>query len=79
MASGGARTRSRGDERLSDRKVGDSRSPEGKGKKSAPAPTAKKKRPQRAGDIGRALRSVYDETLREDVPDDFQDLLGKLS
>ena len=38
-----------------------------------------KKRAKRAGDIGRALRSVYDETLREDVPDDFTDLLGKLS
>lgn len=32
-----------------------------------------------AKDVGRALRSVYDETLREDVPDDFLDLLGKLS
>lgn len=36
-------------------------------------------RPGRANDVGRALRSVYDETLREDVPDDFLDLLGKLS
>ena len=33
----------------------------------------------RIKDVGRALRSVYDETLREDVPDDFLDLLGKLS
>jgi hypothetical protein len=40
-----------------------------------------KKKPagHRPGDIGRALRSVYDETLRESVPDDFKDLLGKLS
>ncbi len=30
-------------------------------------------------EIGRALRSVYDDTLREHVPDDFKDLLGKLS
>lgn len=30
-------------------------------------------------DVGRALRSVYDETLGERVPDDFLDLLGKLS
>jgi hypothetical protein len=30
-------------------------------------------------DVGRALRSVYDDTLRENVPDDFMDLLGKLS
>lgn len=33
----------------------------------------------RAGDVGRALRSVYDETLREDVPCEFKDLLGRLS
>ena len=33
----------------------------------------------KAGDIGRALRSIYDDTLREPVPDDFRDLLGKLS
>ena len=32
-----------------------------------------------ADDVGKALRSAYDETLREDVPDDFLDLLGKLS
>jgi hypothetical protein len=29
--------------------------------------------------LGRALRSVYDDTLREAVPDDFLDLIGKLS
>ena len=34
---------------------------------------------QRRGDLGRALRSVYDDTLRETVPDDFLNLLGKLS
>ena len=33
----------------------------------------------KAGDLGKALRSVYDTTLREDVPDDFLDLLGKLN
>jgi hypothetical protein len=33
----------------------------------------------KAGDVGRALRTVYDNTLREDVPKDFLDLLGKLS
>lgn len=32
----------------------------------------------RSGDIGRALRSAYDDTLREAVPDDFLDLIGKL-
>jgi hypothetical protein len=38
-----------------------------------------KHRKQRAGDLGRALRTVYDDTLREPVPDDFTNLLGKLS
>ena len=42
-------------------------------------PAEKKHRTQRASDIGRALRTVYDDTVREDVPDDFMDLLGKLS
>ena len=35
-------------------------------------------RKQRSGDLGRALRSVYDDTLRETVPDDFLKLIGKL-
>lgn len=51
---------------------------EATGNDSGPKPPAKKRR-KRASDVGRALRSVYDETLREDVPDDFLDLLGKLS
>ena len=38
-----------------------------------------KNRKQRTGDLGRALRTVYDDTLREQVPDDFLDLLGKLN
>ncbi|HEY8435223.1 MAG TPA: NepR family anti-sigma factor [Sphingomicrobium sp.] len=29
--------------------------------------------------MGRALRTVYDDTLREPVPDDFLSLIGKLS
>lgn len=39
----------------------------------------KRSRKQRGSEIGRALRSIYDDTLREAVPDDFKDLLGKLS
>lgn len=35
-------------------------------------------RKQRPSDLGRALRSVYDDTVREAVPDDFLNLLGKL-
>ncbi|MEO8456040.1 MAG: NepR family anti-sigma factor [Sphingomicrobium sp.] len=38
----------------------------------------KNSRKQRSGDLGRALRSIYDDTLREAVPDDFLDLMGKL-
>lgn len=36
-------------------------------------------RKSRSSDLGRALRTVYDDTLRESVPDDFMDLLGKLN
>lgn len=36
-------------------------------------------RKPRSSELGRALRSVYDDTLREPVPDDFLNLLGKLS
>ncbi|MCW3798353.1 NepR family anti-sigma factor [Sphingomonas sp. BN140010] len=39
----------------------------------------KRRRAAPAGELSKALRSVYDNTLREDVPDDFMDLLGKLS
>ena len=35
-------------------------------------------RKPRSSDLGRALRSVYDDTLREAVPDDFLNILGKL-
>ena len=35
-------------------------------------------RKDRSGTIGRALRTVYDDMLREDVPKDFLDLLRKL-
>jgi hypothetical protein len=44
-----------------------------------PAASDGKTRKHRSGDLGRALRSVYDDTLRESVPDDFRDLLGKLT
>jgi hypothetical protein len=33
----------------------------------------------RKNDLGRALRSVYDDTLRESVPDDILNIIGKLS
>jgi hypothetical protein len=31
-----------------------------------------------AKDVRSALRSVYDDTLREDIPDDLRNLLDKL-
>ena len=48
----------------------------GKVDSGKPSPHPKKRR---SADLGRALRSVYDDTLRETVPDEFLDLLGKLS
>ena len=45
-------------------------------KRSARAP--KDRKADKANVVGRALRTVYDETLREDIPDDFLALLGKL-
>ena len=57
----------------SDKKGGRGRSG-GAGQKSGN--TAGKHPP---GELGRALKTVYDDTLREDVPKDFLDLLGKLS
>lgn len=49
-------------------------------KKPAGGKPAPRKRGALAGpgDVGRALRSVYDRALNEDIPDDFLDLLGKL-
>jgi hypothetical protein len=46
--------------------------------KGSSLPDKNKKKPK-SSEVGRALRSVYDDTLRESVPDDFMDLLGKLS
>mgnify|MGYP001547222146 CR=1 FL=1 len=48
-------------------------------KPSAEANPEKKGRKQRPADVGRALRTVYDDTLRESIPNEFLDLLGKLS
>jgi hypothetical protein len=40
------------------------------------APGAKPRGSER--DVGAALRSVYQKTVEESVPDEFLDLLGKL-
>ena len=44
-----------------------------------PSASDRKNRKQRSGDLGRALRTIYDDTLRESVPDDFLNLIGKLN
>jgi hypothetical protein len=67
-----------GDERLSASNKSDDR-PEGKRDHLPAAAAGKRRRAARPADFGKALKSVYDDTLREDVPDDFMDLLGKLS
>ena len=62
-----------GDERLS----GTSKSNSGRGPSGA-GTRDKKARKDRRGTVGRALRTVYDDMLREEVPRDFLDLLKKL-
>jgi hypothetical protein len=43
-----------------------------------PSNTDKKSRKDRTGTVGRALRTVYDDMLREEVPRDLLDLLRRL-
>ena len=62
-----------GDLRLSGKQAGGAPDNE---KRSARSP--KDRKHDKANVVGRALRTVYDETLREDIPDDFLSLLGKL-
>lgn len=60
---------------MSDKKGSGGKS--GMGKK--PSKPSKAPRKGHSGsDIGRALRSAYDDTVRESIPDEFMDLLGKL-
>ena len=46
--------------------------------RTGPALGGAKPRKDRSGTVGRALRTVYDDMLREEVPKDFLDLLRKL-
>ena len=64
-----------GDERLSANNDAENRPPPPERKE----PGKKRRRGDPPGDVGKALKTVYDNTLREEVPDDFLDLLGKLS
>jgi hypothetical protein len=63
---------------LSDRQESESHGVDGDDP-SAKAAAGKKQGRKPVADVGRALRSVYDDTLRESVPNDFLDLLGKLN
>ncbi|MFC7536619.1 NepR family anti-sigma factor [Sphingomonas sp. GCM10030256] len=73
-----------GDERLSEGKRADSRRASSDKFEGSTAAIDKadvkprRKRGDAPEDVSRALRSVYDETVQEDVPADFLDLLGKL-
>lgn len=66
-----------GDERLSAKKRNEP--DEGTHKRPGKPSPNKSVRKQRSTDLGRALRTIYDDTLRETVPDDFLNLIGKLS
>jgi hypothetical protein len=71
-----ARNPREGGEELSAKKRSET---EGAGHSRRSKKSATPDRSARKGDLGRALRSVYDDTLRESVPDDFLKLIGKLS
>jgi len=62
-----------GDERLS----GISKTSGSRGKTDNGSLDPKKRR-SKSSNVGRALRTAYDDMLRESVPKDFLDLLGKL-
>jgi len=64
---------------LSAKKRGETEGAGNSSRSNKPTASDRGGRKTRAGDLGRALRSVYDDTLREAVPDDFVSLLGKLS
>jgi hypothetical protein len=64
-----------GDERLSAKKRSESEETT-HARRPRKQPSDKTARKQ---DLGRALRTIYDDTLREAVPNDFLDLIGKLS
>lgn len=63
---------------MSDSSSSDPPAKAGRGKSSSKRSRKSEGPARKAGDVGRALRSVYDKTLREEVPKDFLDLLGKL-
>jgi hypothetical protein len=68
-----------GDERLSGKQRGESEGARHRVRSGKSMDSDRKAKKHKASDIGRALRTVYDDTLRETVPDEFANLLGKLS
>lgn len=48
------------------------------GQTSSAVRSKRKKKPVETPEIGQALRSIYDRTLNESIPDEMLDLLGKL-
>ena len=65
---------------MSGKQTGEANATTGKSRQTRKVANSDSKgRNKRAGDVGRALRSIYDDTVREPVPGDFLDLLGKLS
>ncbi|WP_254602731.1 NepR family anti-sigma factor [Sphingomonas bacterium] len=46
--------------------------------KRKPEPRPRGPKPENDAAMGAALRSVYEKTVEERVPDEFLDLLGKL-
>lgn len=61
---------------MSGKQAGDARDG---GKTPSASRSSKDRKKDKANVVGRALRTVYDETLREEIPDEFRDLLGKLA
>jgi hypothetical protein len=61
------------------RSASDAKTP-AKASAKSPASSPERRFRKRAptGEVGSALRSVYDDTLREDIPPEMLDLLGKL-
>ena len=68
----------RGDKRLSAKSRSDTEGAKDSRRSKRPQASDGKTRKARSGDLGRALRTIYDDTLREPVPDDFLNLIGKL-
>jgi hypothetical protein len=71
--------RAEGDQRLSAKKRSETEGAKHSARPHQPSSSDKKARKQRSSDLGRALRTIYDDTLRETVPDDFLNLIGKLN